>query len=96
MGMGTNPFRYNNTQVVAYTGTAGTSSAVGSQTYAVKLVATTNCHVKVTQAGTAATTSDTYIAGNAPAEYVCVSPGDKISVVEDSAGGNLYITELTY
>lgn len=96
MGMGTNPFRYNNTQVVAYTGTAGTSSAVGSQTYAVKLVATTNCHVKISNAGIAALATDTYIAGNAPAEYVCVSPSDKISVIQDSAGGNLYITELTY
>lgn len=96
MGMGTNPFRYNNTQVVAYTATPGTSSAVGSQTYAVKLVATTACHVKISAAGTAAAATDSYIAANAPAEYVCVTPGDKISVIQDASGGNLYVTELTY
>lgn len=96
MGMGTNPFRYNNTQVVAYTATPGTSSAVGSQTYAVKLVATTACHVKISAAGTAAAATDSYIAANAPAEYVCVTPGDKVSVIQDASGGNLYVTELTY
>lgn len=96
MSIGTTPFRYNNTQVVAYTATPGTSSAVGSQTYAVKLVATTACHVKISAAGTAAAATDTYIAANAPAEYVGVSPSDKVSVIQDASGGNLYVTELTY
>lgn len=96
MGIGTNPFRYGTVQKVAYTGTAGTSSAVGSQTYAVRLVASTACHVNISAAGTAATATDGYIAANAPAEYVCVSPGDKISAIQDASGGNLWITELTY
>lgn len=95
MGMGTNPFRYGTVQKVAYT-TAANSSAVGAQTYAVRLVATTACHVKVSKAGTSATATDGYIAANAPPEYVCVSPGDIISVVQDASGGNLWITELTY
>ena len=96
MGMGTNPFRYNGTQVVSYTGTAANSSAVGSQTYAVRLVATTACHVRINATTPTAVTTDTYLAALAPAEYVAVSPGDIISAVQDASNGKLYITELTY
>lgn len=97
MGIGNNPPRWGTAQVVAYTASSATATAVGSQTYAVRLVSTTACHVHIAQPAVAASaTADTYLAGVTVPEYVCVSPGDIITVVRDSVSGNLSIVELTY
>jgi hypothetical protein len=85
-------------QTVAYTGTAGTSTAVGNSTstgpYSVVcLTSTTDCFWLASAAGTAATASNgEYLPAGLP-HYKKVNKGDIISVVQASTGGNLYITE---
>lgn len=96
MGIGNNPFRWGAAQSKAFSGVSASCTAVGTETYAVRLIATAGCHVHVAQPGVAATTSDSYIAGFAVPEYVCVGPGDVVSVIQHSGVGTLYLTELTY
>ena len=87
--------RPGTTQKVAYTGVAGTiSTAVGSQTRIVRVVVTSNAYISFGTAPTA-TTSDVYMPANVP-EYFTIPPGDKVSAVQDAAGGNLIVTEITY
>lgn len=78
-------------QVVAYTGTAGQSAALGTSTKLVRVIASSACHIKF-GANPTATTSDIYLPANV-AEYFGVTPGDKISAVQVASGGNLNITE---
>lgn len=86
------PWRPGTNQVVAYTGTAGTiSNAVGSQTRVVRVVTTTAAYAAI---GTSATTTDVYMPAGVP-EYFLVTPGEKISAVQVSSGGNLHVTEMT-
>ena len=85
-------WRLGASQTVAYTGTAGTSSAVGTQTYAVSITVTTAAFVSLT--GTA-TTSDHFMAANTPLIVQC-SPGQTVSAIQSATGGNLHITELTH
>jgi hypothetical protein len=83
------------TQAVAYTGTSATSAAFGNMTYQVRLSATTACCYKVVEAaGGAATVSDVYLPTNW-VEYITVTPGQKISAIQSTAGGTLYVTELS-
>lgn len=83
-------------QVVAVGSAAANSTAVGSSTQAVLLSATTNCHVRIGQPGVAAVATDTLIkATDGPIVLGC-TPGDEISVIQDSAAGNLSVTELTH
>ena len=80
-------------QVVAFTATAGTSAAVGGVTRRVRVVLTSAGHIKI-GAHPTATTSDPYVPANLP-EVFDIAPGEKVSAVQASAGGNLHVTELT-
>lgn len=89
------PFRPGTHQSVAYTGTAGTiSNATGSQTDVIRVVLTSAGYIAITQAGTAATTSDIYMAANVP-EYFIVPRAVKVSAIQASAGGTLHVTEMS-
>ena len=89
------------TQTVAYTGTAGTSTAFGSQTWRLKLVANSAAHYRISDTAAAATTGDAFL----PAswlEYVACRPGQKVSVIRASTdglvtatSGTLTVTELS-
>lgn len=75
--------------------TSVASSAFDAQTFAVRIIATGNCHIEVGPAPTA-TASSAYVPSSTWPEYMRVSPGDKIAVIQDGAAtGNLYITELS-
>ena len=79
-------------EVVAYTGTHGVmATAIEAQTYAVRVVCTTASHIKFGAAPTA-TTSDIYMPAGVP-EYFVVTPGQKISAVQVSAGGNMHVLQ---
>lgn len=85
--------RLDTHQSVAYTGTAGTiATAVGTQTYKVRVVVTTAAYVKVGNSPTA-TTSDVYMPADTP-EYFTITPGMKVSAIQVSAAGTLHVTEL--
>lgn len=88
------PFRPGTTQVVAYTGTAGTiSNGVGSQTRVVRVWTSTLAYLAFGSAPTA-TTSDIPIPANTP-EYFIIAPGEKVSAIQDASGGNLHVTEVS-
>lgn len=88
--------RSGTTQTVAYTGTSATcTNAFGSQTYQIRLGATSACFYKVVEAaGGAATTSDVFLPANW-IEYVTVTPGQKISAVRAGTDGLLTATSGT-
>jgi hypothetical protein len=84
-------FKPHTAQTVAYTGTAGTSSAIGTYTNVVRLVATTACFVTF---GSTATTAGMFLPANTP-ELFSVNGGVTISAIQSASGGNLHITEMT-
>ena len=77
-------------QKVAYTATAGTSSAVAAQTRAVIVWVSTDAYISFE--GTA-TTSDTPIPANTPMLFR-IQGGQTVSAVQDAAGGNLFVGEV--
>jgi pyrroline-5-carboxylate reductase len=86
--------------VAAGASSSQASSAFGSQTYQVRLVANTACHYKVGSGSLTATTGDVYLPANW-VEYVMVNPGENIAAVEAATGGlvtatvgTLWVTEL--
>lgn len=79
------------TQTVAYTASAGVSSAIGAYINVVRLVATTACFVRF---GGTALTTDVYLPANVP-EYFTINGGDTISAIRVGSDGNLHITEMT-
>jgi hypothetical protein len=84
--------RLGTVQSVAYTGTAGTiTNVLGTQTNKVRVLVTTDAFI--TTDGSTATSSGTYLPGLA-AEYFTVTPGQKVSAIQVSAGGTLYVTEM--
>ena len=85
--------RLGTTQSVAYSTTAGTiANPVGSQTYKVRVVCSSDAFVRVDDSPTA-TTSDAFLPGGAP-EYFTITPGMKVSAIQSSAAGTLYVTEV--
>jgi hypothetical protein len=72
------------------------STAVGSQTYAIRVTATGNCHISIGQAPTATATNALIKATDVP-EIIACSPGDKVAVIQDAAStGTLNIIEMTH
>lgn len=84
--------RLGTAQNVAYTGTAGVTNPVGSQTYKVRVFVTTDAFV-TTDGSTPSATNGAYVPGGSP-EYFTVTPGQKVSAVQVASGGTLYVTEL--
>jgi hypothetical protein len=77
---------------VAYTGTAGTTAALNSLAQAVRLVATTDCFVEISVAGTAALAdSGFYLPAFTPEYFTCL-PGSKVSAIQVASGGTIYAT----
>jgi hypothetical protein len=91
---GVQALRAETHQSVAYTGTAGViANPVRSSI--IRVVLTSAGFIKISPLGTAATTSDVYMAADSP-EYFKVSPHrDKVSAIQSSAGGNLHVTEMS-
>lgn len=86
-------FEAGASQTVTISGTSAQSSAVGTYTFVVRLISTTDCYVAFASNPTA-TTSDMFIPGDKIERFFRIRPGDKIAAIQDSAGGTLYITEV--
>jgi hypothetical protein len=84
--------RISTAQNVAYTGTAGAVSAVGTETYKVRVVVSTDAYV-TTDGSTPSATAGAYCVALSP-EYFTVSPGQVVKAVQVSTGGTLYVTEI--
>lgn len=77
---------------VAYTGTAGTTAAVHANANVVRVVATTDCFIEITAAGTAAVANTgMYLAAFVPEYFSCPSLA-KVSAIQVSAAGSIYVT----
>lgn len=82
-------FKPGTTQSKAYTGTAGTiDNAVG--TSLIRVLCTSDAFIAVGSAPTA-TTSDMIVIAN-QAEYFICNADDKVSAIQSSANGTLYVT----
>lgn len=88
--------RWGTKQTVSYTGTAGiTPTGVGVGVTKVRVLCTTDAWVFPTD-GPAFTVATSALGSYVPAltaEYITVSPGQKISAVQVASGGNLEVTE---
>lgn len=70
------------------------STALGAQTYYVRVASTGACHVEFGPSPTA-TANSMLLAPNVQGEVFRVTPGTKIAVIQDgSATGNLSVVEL--
>ena len=81
-------------QKVDYTASAANSSAISGQCRYVRLYATTDCHISISNPAVTATAAMTPLQAK-DFEYFKVSPGNIISVIRSSGNGSLYISELT-
>jgi hypothetical protein len=80
--------RPGKTQTIPFTGAPATSQAIGSQTYRVRLVATAAVTFNLGDE------TGMYLAPNFP-EVFLTTPGQTVTnIVQVSAAGNLYLTEL--
>lgn len=94
------PFRG---QTIAYTSSSvAASSTFSAQTYQIRLAATSACHYRISDGGSAAAADNTseFLPANT-IEYVRVNPGQSIAAIRASGGllsatdGTLWVTELT-
>ncbi len=81
--------------------TTHTSTALGSETFQIRLSANTNCHYAIDGSGVTASTSDNYLPAHV-VEYVTVTPGQFIATLQAATGGldtgtagTLWVTELS-
>lgn len=88
------PYKPGVTQVVAYTGTAGTiTNPIANGVQVIRVVLTTAGHIAIGASPTA-TTSDIYMPAGLP-EYFVVPPSCKVSAIQVASGGNLHVTEMS-
>lgn len=83
-------------QKVAIGAASAASSAVGAQTRAILVSATSDCHIKITNNGAPAVATDLLIKAAFPPIVLGVSPSDIVTVIQDAAAGSLYLQELTH
>lgn len=82
-------------QKVTYTGTAGQSAVLSPLCSIVRLTASSDCFVFISTGNPVATSSNGHFMPSGAIEYFGVVPAanNKISVVQSSASGTLYISE---
>ncbi len=85
--------RLGSAQNVALTSTSAASTAFGTQTYSVLLVATVACNVRIGDGTPVAVVTDTLLPANFPMVFVC-NPGQKVAGVTASSA-TLSVTELS-
>ena len=81
-------------QKVDYTASAANSSAISAQCRYVRLYATTDCHISISNPAVTATAAMTPLAAK-DYEVFKVTEGNIISAIRASSNGSLYISELT-
>ena len=79
---------------VDYTASAANSSAISAQVRYVRLYATTDCFITISNPAVTATNAATPIAAK-DYEVFKVTEGQIISAIRSASDGSLYISELT-
>lgn len=72
------------------------TNAFGTETFQVRLACTAACHYRITETANpaAATATDSLLPANW-VEYVTVTPGQKLTAIQDAAAGVLSVTEMS-
>lgn len=86
---------------LTFAGTSVQTGAMGANTRAVRVMATAACvilagvnpTVQIPTTGNSDADGGIPLAANVP-EFVKISPGDKIAVIQISAGGDLFVSEV--
>lgn len=81
--------------VVAYTGTAGQSVVVPANIHDVRIVCTSNAWITIGTDPTATAADNSLYMPAGVVEYFHITPGQKVSAVQDSAGGNMVVGFMT-
>lgn len=81
------------TQKVTTSGTTAQSSAFGTSTTLIRVIATQDCFIVTGTSPTAVADGTCALLPAGIPEYFGVNSGDKIAAIQSSAGGSLYITE---
>jgi hypothetical protein len=85
--------RQGTVQHIAYTAAAGTiTNGIGAQCYRVRVWCSTDAYEKIGDSPTATSSDMPMTAGIA--ETCTITPRQKVSAIQTSSGGNLYVTEL--
>lgn len=79
---------------VAYTGTAGTTSAVAATTTVIRVISTTDCFIEIGAAPTAVADTGMYLPALVP-EYFACKGSDKVSAIQVASGGTIYVSQMT-
>lgn len=87
-------WRLDASGTIAYTGTAGVSTAAASGIRAVRVLTTTAAFIKIGKSATAVA-DDTYMPAGVPAIFQCFE-GERVSAIQVASGGNLQWTYLTH
>ena len=85
--------RQGASQNVAVTTTSAASTAFGSETYQILLVATAACNVRIDSGTPTAVATDTLLPANVPLTFIC-TPGQKVAAITASTA-TLSVTELS-
>ena len=87
-------FRLGSTQPVSFTSTStANATAFQAGTNVVRVIASTQCHIKIAKDPTALTT-DAKLPANVP-EYFAVTAGQKVAVIRTTTSGTLYVSEMS-
>lgn len=81
---------------VSVTATSAQSVACPANTYEVRIVSTTNAHIKIGDDPTAAATDNNglYLPAGL-VEYYHITPGQKVAVIRDTADGTMSVGFMT-
>lgn len=89
------PYPLGVVQKVAYSGTQGrTSSGVGEQTRFVTVYCSTDAYYRFGDSSVAATVSNGNFLPAGNEHFVRIRAGEYVSAIQDSAGGNLIVSEF--
>jgi hypothetical protein len=81
--------------VVAYTSSSVQSAAFGANTHEIRVVCTSNAWINIGDDPTASAADGSIYMPAGLVEYFHVTPGQQVAVIQDSAGGNLCVGEMT-
>jgi hypothetical protein len=87
-------WRTDASYTVAYTGTAGNSTAAGTGIRAVRVLTTTAAYISIGK-DAVAVANDVYMPAGVPETFQCFE-GERVSAIQVASGGNLQVTYLTH
>lgn len=98
MGVAVAPWRLipGKAQKLTTSAASATSTAFDPTTRAILVAVTQDAHIRIDAAGSPAVATDMLIKAAWPPVVIGVGGAEKLSVIEDTTGGALYLQELTH